>query len=119
MPSSKKGCPMIRPRPLPRTRKKKTARAADRRAGMPALIEEGRAKVNLTLRVIGRRVDGYHELESVVAFADCADRLTLTPGSKLSLKAIGPLAEACGETADNLVLKAAELLGESVPELKH
>jgi 4-diphosphocytidyl-2-C-methyl-D-erythritol kinase len=85
---------------------------------MPGLIEDGRAKVNLTLRVIGRRVDGYHELESVVAFADCADRLTLTPGSKLSLKAIGPLAEACGETADNLVLKAAELLGERVPELK-
>jgi len=85
---------------------------------MPGLIEDGRAKVNLTLRVIGRRVDGYHELESVVAFADCADRLTLTPGSKLSLKTTGPLAEACGETADNLVLKAAELLGERVPELK-
>src|SRR3981081_4356004 len=118
MPSSKTGCPTIHPRPPPRTRKKKTARAADRRAGMPGLIEDGRAKVNLTLRVIGRRVDGYHELESVVAFADCADRLTLTPGSKLSLKAIGPLAEACGETADNLVLKAAELLGQRVPELK-
>jgi 4-diphosphocytidyl-2-C-methyl-D-erythritol kinase len=85
---------------------------------MPGLIEDGRAKVNLTLRVIGRRVDGYHELESVVAFADCADRLTLTPGSKLSLKAIGPLAEACGETADNLVLKAAQLLGERLPDLK-
>jgi len=82
------------------------------------LIEDGRAKVNLTLRVIGRRVDGYHELESVVAFADCADRLTLTPGSKLSLKTTGPLAEACGETADNLVLKAAELLGERLPDLK-
>ena len=85
---------------------------------MPGLIEDGRAKVNLTLRVIGRRVDGYHELESVVAFADCADRLTLTPGSKLSLKAIGPLAEACGETVDNLVLKAAQLLGERLPDLK-
>ena len=39
---------------------------------MPALSEEGRAKVNLTLRVNGRRGDGYHDLESVVAFADCA-----------------------------------------------
>jgi 4-diphosphocytidyl-2-C-methyl-D-erythritol kinase len=85
---------------------------------MPGLIEDGRAKVNLTLRVIGRRVDGYHELESVVAFADCADQLTLTPGSKLSLKTTGPLAEACGEAADNLVLKAAELLGERLPDLK-
>lgn len=85
---------------------------------MPALIEDARAKVNLTLRVVGRRVDGYHDLESVVAFADCADRLTLTPGEQLKLTTSGPMAEACGETADNLVLKAARLLGERVPGLK-
>ena len=83
-----------------------------------ALIEDGRAKVNLTLRVIGRRVDGYHDIESIVAFADCADRLTLTPGSELSLRTSGPLAQHCGETADNLVLKAARLLGQRVPDLK-
>ena len=80
--------------------------------------DEGRAKVNLTLRVVGRRVDGYHDLESVVAFADCADRLTFEPGPKLSLVTTGPLAEACGETSDNLVLKAANLLAERVPDLK-
>ncbi|MBR0757326.1 4-(cytidine 5'-diphospho)-2-C-methyl-D-erythritol kinase [Bradyrhizobium jicamae] len=85
---------------------------------MPALVEEGRAKVNLTLRVVGRRVDGYHDLESVVAFADCADRLTLEPGDTLSLSMTGPLAEACGETSDNLVLKAARLLGEQVADLR-
>src|SRR2546430_2340689 len=85
---------------------------------MPGLVEEGRAKVNLTLRVVGRRVDGYHDLESVVAFADCADRLTLTPGPELSLKTTGPLASACGDTSENLVLKAAKLLGESVAGLK-
>ncbi len=82
------------------------------------LIEEGRAKVNLTLRVVGRRVDGYHELESVVAFADCADRLSLAPGAALDLTISGPLAQACGETSDNLVLKAARLLGERVPGLQ-
>ena len=82
------------------------------------LTDEGRAKVNLTLRVVGRRVDGYHDLESVVAFADCADRLTLEPGPKLSLLTTGPLAEACGETSDNLVLKAANLLAARVPDLK-
>ncbi|UGY17106.1 4-(cytidine 5'-diphospho)-2-C-methyl-D-erythritol kinase [Bradyrhizobium septentrionale] len=85
---------------------------------MPALIEEGRAKVNLTLKVVGRRVDGFHDLESVVAFADCADRLTLEPGSELSLAMSGPLADACGDTSDNLVLKAARLLGEQVVDLK-
>jgi 4-diphosphocytidyl-2-C-methyl-D-erythritol kinase len=82
------------------------------------LMEDGRAKVNLTLRVVGRRVDGYHDLESVVAFADCADRLSLAPGPELDLKTTGPLAGACGETSDNLVLKAAKLLGERVPGLK-
>jgi 4-diphosphocytidyl-2-C-methyl-D-erythritol kinase len=85
---------------------------------VPAFIEEGRAKVNLTLRVIGRRVDGFHDLESVVAFADCADRLTLDPGSELALTMSGPLAAACGDTSDNLVLKAARLLGERVKDLK-
>jgi 4-diphosphocytidyl-2-C-methyl-D-erythritol kinase len=84
----------------------------------PMLSEEGRAKVNLTLRVIGRRVDGYHDLESVVAFADCADRLTLAPGPELSLKTMGPLAQACGEASDNLVLKAAMLLAARAPDLK-
>ena len=85
---------------------------------MPALIEEGRAKVNLSLRVVGRRADGYHDLESVVAFADCADRLTLEPGGELKLTTTGPLAEACGEMSDNLVFKAAKLLAEAVPGLK-
>ncbi|MFB9270067.1 4-(cytidine 5'-diphospho)-2-C-methyl-D-erythritol kinase [Bradyrhizobium erythrophlei] len=85
---------------------------------MPALVEEGRAKVNLTLRVVGRRVDGFHDIESVVAFADCADRLTLAPGPALALTMAGPLADACGDTSDNLVLKAAHLLGERVADLK-
>jgi 4-diphosphocytidyl-2-C-methyl-D-erythritol kinase len=85
---------------------------------MTALLETGRAKVNLTLRVVGRRMDGYHDLESLVAFADCADRLTLTPGLELKLRTVGPLARDCGETADNLVLKAARLLAQTVPGLR-
>jgi 4-diphosphocytidyl-2-C-methyl-D-erythritol kinase len=83
-----------------------------------ALLETGRAKVNLTLRVVGRRADGYHDLESIVAFADCADQLTLVPGLELTLTTTGPLAAACGDTSDNLVLKAARLLGDAVPDLK-
>jgi len=82
------------------------------------LVEEGRAKVNLTLRVVGRRVDGYHDLESLVAFADCGDRLVLAPGPELKLGTTGPLAGDCGDVADNLVLRAALLLAEHVPGLK-
>src|ERR1700712_263212 len=81
------------------------------------LMEDARAKVNLTLRVVGRRVDGYHDLESVVAFGDCADRLTLDPGPDLTLTMSGPRAQDCGDLADNLVLKATRLLGERVPDL--
>ena len=85
---------------------------------MSLLSDQARAKVNLTLRVNGRRADGFHDLESVVAFADCADTLTLSPGPDLELKMSGPLAQACGETSDNLVLKAARLLAERVPAMK-
>lgn len=82
------------------------------------LRDEARAKVNLTLRLVGRRHDGYHELESIVAFADCADHLTLQPGTALTLTTTGPGAQDCGDGADNLVLKAARLLGERVSDLK-
>lgn len=87
-------------------------------SGTGTLTAFGRAKVNLSLRVVGRRADGYHDLESIVAFADCADRLMLVPGPELSLQTIGPLADACGESTDNLVLKAARLLDEAVPDLQ-
>jgi len=80
---------------------------------MPALTDEARAKVNLTLRVNGRRVDGYHDLESVVAFCDCADVLTLNSGTELNLATTGPRAPDCGEASDNLVLKAAQLLSRA------
>ena len=88
------------------------------RSSANELAENARAKVNLTLRVVGRRVDGYHDLESVVAFADCADQLSLLPGKELELKTTGPLADACGAVGDNLVLKAARLLAERVPDLQ-
>jgi len=80
--------------------------------------EKAPAKVNLTLRVIGRRADGYHEIESLVAFADVGDALTFSPGGALALSVAGPTAAAAGQIADNLVLKAACALAERVGRLK-
>lgn len=80
--------------------------------------EKAPAKVNLTLRVIGRRADGYHDIESLVAFASVGDALTFTPGGALALSVGGPTAAAAGEIADNLVLKAARALAERVERLK-
>jgi len=85
---------------------------------MTPLAEIARAKVNLTLRVLGRRPDGYHELESVVAFAGVADRLTLEPGSIDGLTVTGPRAAECGEVGDNLVFRAARAFGEKVAGLR-
>jgi 4-diphosphocytidyl-2-C-methyl-D-erythritol kinase len=70
------------------------------------------AKINLTLHVLGRRADGYHELESLVAFAGAGDTLTLTPGAGLSLVVEGPNAASSGPTEKNLVLTAARHLME-------
>ena len=43
------------------------------------------AKINLYLHVLGRRADGYHELDSLVAFADIADLVAAQPAAGLSL----------------------------------
>ena len=66
------------------------------------------AKVNLSLHITGRRDDGYHLLDSLVAFADMGDRLTLTPGEALSIEVTGPFASGVPTDARNLVWQAAE-----------
>ena len=75
------------------------------------------AKINLSLHVLGRRQDGYHELESLVAFAGSGDMLTLVPGPDLTLTVRGPTAAAAGDGGDNLVLKAARALANRRPGL--
>jgi 4-diphosphocytidyl-2-C-methyl-D-erythritol kinase len=82
------------------------------------LAEFAPAKVNLTLHVLGRRSDGYHELESLVVFADVGDRLTLVPGDALDFAVTGPTASVAGPNADNLVLKAARLAAERIGSLR-
>jgi len=68
------------------------------------------AKVNLYLEITGRRGDGYHELDSLVAFAGVGDRLDFEPAERLSLTVRGPFADAVPHGPENLVLRAAEAL---------
>jgi hypothetical protein len=66
------------------------------------------AKVNLALHVLGRRADGYHDLDSIVAFAGVGDWLRFTPASAFSITADGPFASALPEASGNVILKAWE-----------
>ena len=70
------------------------------------------AKINLYLHVLGRRPAGYHELDSLVVFADIGDTVTARRADGLTLALEGPFAEALCGAADNLVLRAARLLAD-------
>jgi 4-diphosphocytidyl-2-C-methyl-D-erythritol kinase len=79
------------------------------------LTEAARAKVNLTLRVLGRRSDGYHELQSLVAFADIGDEVTLRVGAPRGVTASGPYASAID--GENIAVRALRRLAETAPAL--
>lgn len=76
-----------------------------------------RAKINLYLHVTGRRDDGYHLLDSLVAFAEFGDSLEARPAAALTLRVSGPFASALERTLSardqNLVLSAARKLARS------
>jgi 4-diphosphocytidyl-2-C-methyl-D-erythritol kinase len=76
------------------------------------------AKINLTLHVTGQRSDGYHLLDSLVAFADIGDTIRLRPAATMSLRVTGPMAEGVPEDASNLVWKAADWLGTPPVEIE-
>jgi 4-diphosphocytidyl-2-C-methyl-D-erythritol kinase len=82
---------------------------------MTQIVERATPKLNLTLRVLGRRpTDGYHELESLVAFAtDIADIITLTPGDSCSVITTGPFAGSLA--GENLVLTALNRVAAAAP----
>jgi 4-diphosphocytidyl-2-C-methyl-D-erythritol kinase len=82
------------------------------------LIERAPAKINLTLHIVGRRADGWHRLESLVAFSRAGDLLSFTEGDSLRLSVEGPTAAAAGDVAGNIVLRAARHFGESFPGAK-
>ena len=77
---------------------------------MGALRIEAPAKVNLYLHVTGRRADGYHLLDSLVAFAAIGDTLDLEEADELSLINTGPFGSVLDPGPDNLVLRAARSL---------
>ena len=67
------------------------------------------AKVNLELRVLGRRLDGSHEVESILQAIDLSDHLKINSAPKSRLWVAGAFTLSSGE--DNLVLRAAAELG--------
>ena len=71
------------------------------------------AKLNLYLHVTGRRADGYHELDSLVAFTALADTLEIAPAESLRLSVTGPFADAL-DAGDNLAAQAATALAEKL-----
>lgn len=75
------------------------------------------AKINLYLHVLGRRTDGYHLLDSLIAFADIGDCVSVAPAAGLALALDGPEAAALRDLGDdNLVMRAARLLAAAVRE---
>jgi 4-diphosphocytidyl-2-C-methyl-D-erythritol kinase len=74
------------------------------------------AKINLYLRIVGRRDDGYHLLDTLVAFAGLADRVAVDAADDLSLEIDGPFAAplAAEAMADNLVMRAARTLASTL-----
>ena len=76
------------------------------------VIEVARAKINLALHILGRRRDGYHALDSIVAFADFGDRLLLEAsagtGSGIAYK--GEFGQALFELEHNIIFDAEDAL---------
>ena len=79
---------------------------------MAHIDENAPAKINLTLTVRGRQPDGYHGLESLVAFADIGDRLLVEKADTTAFALKGPFGAALAETpdSDNLVVRAQAAL---------
>ena len=76
-------------------------------AGAGRRSETGYAKINLALHVRERLDDGYHRIETVFAFCDDGDELSIEPSEDLSLEIIGPFAGNLANDGDNLVIQAA------------
>lgn len=74
------------------------------------MIETAFAKINLALHVRRRREDGYHELETVFAFVDAGDLVSVTPAGRDSLRVLGEFAGTLDNPFDNIVMQALSAL---------
>lgn len=74
------------------------------------ITETAYAKINLALHIRRRRADGYHDLESLFAFAAHGDELSAEPSDCLSLTIKGRFGEGLSTGDDNLVMRAAQAL---------
>ncbi|MBK8374356.1 MAG: 4-(cytidine 5'-diphospho)-2-C-methyl-D-erythritol kinase [Sphingomonadales bacterium] len=79
---------------------------------MPTDFETAYAKINLALHVRKRRDDGYHEIETLFAFAEDGDRLSVEAADALSLTIAGRFADGLSAGSDNLIIRAAAILAE-------
>ena len=84
---------------------------------MTVIEEFAPAKVNLTLHVLGRREDGYHLLESLIAFADVGDVVTATKSGHFSIRVDGPFSDDLPPAGDNIVIAAAEALAHGASDI--
>lgn len=79
----------------------------------PPIRRAAPAKLNLYLHVTGRRANGYHELDSLVAFLDLGDAVEVEATPELILTLTGPMAAGVPPSEDNLVLRAARALAQA------
>jgi len=79
---------------------------------MIILTEFAPAKINLALHVLGRRSDGFHKIDSIVAFADVGDELRFEPASEFTLKVSGPFASLLPATENNIIRGAWRAVSE-------
>lgn len=75
-----------------------------------SVSETAYAKINLALHVRRRRPDGYHDIETLFAFANDGDELTATEAHRLTLQIGGPFGEGLLADDSNLVLRAAQTM---------
>ena len=74
------------------------------------LEEKASAKVNLCLKIVGQKSNGFHLLDSIVGFTEFGDHLSFKKSDELKLTAKGAFSDQIPVDKSNLILKAAELL---------